>query len=165
MLELNHKHGRIYWSDHDPILVTKFLDKIKEVKLPDILHPDLFSTAIGEEDKDRFDFYYNQFLGRQMVADFLYLEWDKYQEVPIVVTKRGVVVRSTEDYDVYHVVINLKPYLLETFKMDQITYDDQFVYRFIVDKVDHRLGLIEIPLHYTKPEEVKHEENTHSTNC
>lgn len=155
MIELNHKYGRIYWSDHDSRLVTKFLDKIKEVKLPKLLHPDLFSVVIGEGEQDRFSFYGDQFLGRQMVADFLYLEWDKYQEVPIIVTERGVIVRSIADYDVYHVVINLKPYLLETFKMDQITDDDQFVYRFVVDKVEHRLGLIEVPLHCTKVEEAK----------
>lgn len=147
MLELSHKHGRVYQSDPNPALVTRFMDKIKEVRLPQILHSDLFSVALGGKNRDRFSFYSDQFLGRQMVADFLYLDWDKYQEVPIMVTERGVIVRSAEDYDAYHAIINLKPYLYQDFKMDKTHNDDEFVYQFVIDKIEHRLYLIEVPLH------------------
>lgn len=155
MVTLSCKHGRVYRSYPNPKLIVRFLDKIKETKLPNLLHPDLFSVDVDKDDRDRFDFYSSQFLGRQMVADFLYLEWDKYQEVPIIVTEEGVTVRSVEDYDVYHVVVSLKPYLYQEFSMNEIEYDDQFVYRFVVDKIHHCLYLIEVPLHCTKAEEAK----------
>lgn len=149
MFTLDHKHGRILQSDPRPLLVTRILDKIKNTHLPPILHQDLFSITLGEKDKNRLKILSPQFLGRKMLADFIYLKWDKHQEVPLVITENGVTVRSAEDYDIYGVVINLLPFLERDFNIQDRQNPESFVYKIGVDLVDHRLYLIELPLNYS----------------